>query len=46
MHNIFREGIDKIALSSNYDKTIEFSRFSRKICIYKKQKIRRKTEKN
>ena len=46
MHNIFRGKINKIALSSTYKKIIEFNRFSRKICIYNKHKIKRKTEKN
>ena len=46
MHNIFAEEVNKIALSSNYDKIIEFNRFSRTICIYNKQEIKCKTEKN
>ena len=39
MYNIFRGKINKIDLSPNYDKTIEFNRFTRNICIYNKQKI-------
>ena len=38
MHNIFTEGVNKIALSANYDKKNAINRFNRNIYIWNKQR--------
>ena len=38
-HNVFTEGINKIALSSNDDKENTMNRFDRNICIWNNQRF-------
>ena len=46
MYNIFTKKFNQKSLTSDDVKIIEINQFSGNICIYKKEKFKRKTEKN